>query len=163
MCSQAAARGLALVRTGTRLPIACFRSAASSNRSDDFSATTNDFFNQNLNFYLVLTMVSETNNIHVAKNRKMQKTFMADGLLEERFEDVSALPLWLHVGPASAHEPRVAEKTCVWSWPELKSFYQLRPVTAVVIQDCHRKHRGSLGRCQADANHLNYEQTRQDY
>ena len=66
-------------------------------------------------------MVSKTNNIHVAKNRKMQKTFMADGLLEERFEDVSALPLWLHVGPASAHEPRVAEKTCVWSWPELKS------------------------------------------
>ena len=93
----------------------------------------------------------------------MQKTFIVERFLEERFEDASALPLWLQTGTATVHEPFPTEKACMWSWPELKSCYQLRPVTAAVIQDCHRKHHGSLGRCQADANHLNYEQTRQDY
>ena len=46
---------------------------------------------------------------------------MAEGLLEERFKEASVLPLWLHVGPASAHEPRPTEKACMWSWRELKS------------------------------------------
>ncbi|MBC7610033.1 MAG: hypothetical protein H7228_10745 [Polaromonas sp.] len=46
---------------------------------------------------------------------------MAKGLLEERFKEASVLQLWLHVGPASAHEPRATEKACMWSWRELKS------------------------------------------
>ena len=46
---------------------------------------------------------------------------MADRFLEERFKEASVLPLWLHVGPASAHEPRATEKACMWSWRELKS------------------------------------------
>ena len=46
---------------------------------------------------------------------------MVEGFLEERFKEASVLPLWLHVGPASAHEPRATEKACMWSWPELKS------------------------------------------
>ena len=46
---------------------------------------------------------------------------MAGGLLEERFKEASVLPLWLHVRPASAHEPRPTEKPCMWSWRELKS------------------------------------------
>ena len=46
---------------------------------------------------------------------------MAKGLLEERFKQASVLPLWFHVGLASAHEPRATEKACMWSWRELKS------------------------------------------
>ena len=46
---------------------------------------------------------------------------MAEGLLEERFKEASVLPLWLHVGPASVHEPRPTEKPCMWTWHELKS------------------------------------------
>ena len=46
---------------------------------------------------------------------------MVDELLEERFKEASVLPLWLHVGPASASEPRPTEKACMWSWRELKS------------------------------------------
>ena len=46
---------------------------------------------------------------------------MVKELLEERFKEASVLPLWLHVGPASANEPRPTEKPCMWSWPELKS------------------------------------------
>ena len=41
---------------------------------------------------------------------------MAEGLLEERFKEASVLPLWLDVGPASAHEPRPTEKAYMWSW-----------------------------------------------
>ena len=46
---------------------------------------------------------------------------MAEGLLEERFKEASVLPLWLHVGTASAHELRATEEACMWSWRELKS------------------------------------------
>ena len=46
---------------------------------------------------------------------------MVEELLEERFKEASVLPLWLHVGPASAHKPRPTEKACMWSWSELKS------------------------------------------
>ena len=46
---------------------------------------------------------------------------MAEGLLDERFKEASVLPLWRHVGPASANEPRATEKACMWSWRELKS------------------------------------------
>ena len=46
---------------------------------------------------------------------------MVEELLEERFKEASVLPLWLHVGPASASEPRPTEKPCMWSWSELKS------------------------------------------
>ena len=46
---------------------------------------------------------------------------MAELLLEERFKQASVLPLWPHVGPASAHEARATEKACMWSWRELKS------------------------------------------
>ena len=46
---------------------------------------------------------------------------MIEGFLEERFKEASVLPLWLHVGPASAHEPHPTEKPCMWFWRELKS------------------------------------------
>ena len=46
---------------------------------------------------------------------------MAEGLLKVRFKEASVLPLWLHVRPATANEPCAAEKTCKWSWHELKS------------------------------------------
>ena len=46
---------------------------------------------------------------------------MLKGLLEERFKEVSVLPLWLHVGSASTYEPHVTEKACMWSWREPKS------------------------------------------
>ena len=46
---------------------------------------------------------------------------MVEGFLEERFKEASVLPLWLHVVPASAHEPRATEKAHMWSWRELKS------------------------------------------
>ena len=46
---------------------------------------------------------------------------MVEGLLEEQFREASVLPLWLHVGPASAHEPRPTEKACIRPLRELKS------------------------------------------
>ena len=46
---------------------------------------------------------------------------MAERFLDERFKKASVLPLWLHVGPATAHEPRATKKACMWSWRELKS------------------------------------------
>ena len=46
---------------------------------------------------------------------------MVKEFLEERFKEASVLPLWLHVDPASAREPRATEKTCTWSWAELRS------------------------------------------
>ncbi|MBC7610044.1 MAG: hypothetical protein H7228_10810 [Polaromonas sp.] len=46
---------------------------------------------------------------------------MVERLLKETFKEASVLPLWLHVGSASAHEPRATEKVCMWSWCELKS------------------------------------------
>ena len=46
---------------------------------------------------------------------------MAEGFLEERFEEASVVLLWVHVGPASAHELRPTEKACMWSWRQLKS------------------------------------------
>ena len=46
---------------------------------------------------------------------------MVEKLLEERFKEASVLPLWLHVGPATAHEPRPTEKPCMWSWRDLKN------------------------------------------
>ena len=44
---------------------------------------------------------------------------MAELLLEERFKEAGVLPLWRHVGPASANEPRATEKACMWSWREI--------------------------------------------
>ena len=46
---------------------------------------------------------------------------MAKGFHEERFKEASVLPLWLHVGPASVHEPRPTEKACIRPLRELKS------------------------------------------
>ena len=46
---------------------------------------------------------------------------MAEGLLKERFNEASVIPLWLHVGPASVHEPRPTEKACIRPLRELKS------------------------------------------
>ena len=58
---------------------------------------------------------------------------MAEGLFEERFKEAGVLPLWLYVGPATAPEPRATEKPCMWSWRELKSCCQSRPVTAAAF------------------------------
>ena len=46
---------------------------------------------------------------------------MVEVFLEERLKEASVLPLWLHVRPATAYEPRATEKACVWAWRELKS------------------------------------------
>ena len=52
---------------------------------------------------------------------------MDERFLEDRFKEASVLPLWLHVGPASAHEPRLTEKACIRSWRKLQTCCQLRP------------------------------------
>ena len=90
---------------------------------------------------------------------------MVEVFLEERLKEASVLPLWLHLRRATAYEPRPTEKPCMWFLRELKTCCQLRLVTAAVIQDCHRQHRGcgeSPGRFQADADPLPHKQTRQD-